>query len=377
MIQIIDPHTCCGCTACASICPHKAITMHPDAMGFLYPIVNTDKCIDCGLCNRVCAFHAQYDVSQHLPVPQAYAARHKQMNHVMSSQSGAAFVAISNWIIEQDGIIYGAGYTEHLHVAHLRATTQEERDTLKRAKYVQSDLRGVFPLIKQDLMDGRLVLFTGTPCQCAGLHAYLPEKLQEKLYLVDLICHGVPSPRLWDDYVAYLEQKYGERLCSYNFRDKTFGWASHHETFTLRSQPTQSIDSPQLFFKPVTLRYSCNACPFANTRRPSDITIGDFWGWQKVVPDMFPDNKGLSLMLINTERGQQLFKQIKDQMFVKQVPLQESLQPNLCQPTVVHPKRHKFEQDYAKHGLEYVLTHNYYDKNVLYRILNWIKYKLK
>lgn len=232
MIQIKNPADCCGCTACVSICAHNAITMQPDAMGFLYPVVDKSKCTDCGLCEKVCSFNDDYDTSLNLLQPDAYAARHKDMNEVESSRSGAAFIAISDWILRQGGAVYGAGYTDHFRVVHKRATTKEERDEFKGSKYVQSDLTGIFRQVKKDLKNGMIVLFSGTPCQTSGLNSYVSKKLRENLYLVDIVCHGVPGPYLWRDYLTYLEKKQGDKIYWVNFRDKQeFGWTAHHETF--------------------------------------------------------------------------------------------------------------------------------------------------
>lgn len=237
MIQITDKAKCCGCTACASICVHDAITMQPDALGFLYPVVDKDKCIDCGLCENVCAFNEHYDKSLNLQQPLAYAARHKDMHEVETSCSGAAFIAISDWILKQGGVVYGAGYADHFRVVHKRATNQEERNEFKGSKYVQSDLNSIFRQVKQDLREGLIVLFSGTPCQTAGLAAYIGKRLRDKLYLVDIVCHGVPSPYLWRDYLAYLENKHGARICLVNFRDKQkHGWKAHCETFKFRNR---------------------------------------------------------------------------------------------------------------------------------------------
>ena len=232
MIHITDKSECCGCSACVNVCLHEAITMQPDAMGFLYPVVDTSKCVDCGLCEEVCAFNAHYDTSLNLPEPEAYAARHKNMWEVETSRSGAAFIAISDWILEQGGVVYGAGYAGRFRVVHKRATIKEERDEFKGSKYVQSDLGDVFRQVKKDLKEGKIVMFSGTPCQTSGLNAYIGKKLRANLYLVDIVCHGVPSPYLWRDYIAYLEKKQGDTICWVNFRDKQeFGWAAHRETF--------------------------------------------------------------------------------------------------------------------------------------------------
>ena len=232
MIEIKNLADCCGCTACESICSHDAITMKPDAMGFLYPVVDKAKCVDCGLCEKVCAFHENYDTSLNLPQPDAYAARHKDMTEVESSRSGAAFIAISDYILKQGGVVYGVGYTEHFRVVHKRATTKMERDEFKGSKYVQSDMNTVFRQVKEDLKNGLIVLFSGTPCQTSGLASYIGKRMRENLYLVDIVCHGVPSPYLWKDYIAYLEKKQGSEICWVNFRDKQqFGWSAHHETY--------------------------------------------------------------------------------------------------------------------------------------------------
>lgn len=240
MINKINPADCCGCTACASICVHDAISMEPDALGFLYPKVNESRCVDCGLCEKVCQFNDNYDRSLNLQQPIAYAARHKDIDEVMKSRSGAAFVAISDYIIEQGGVVYGAGYKDHFRVAHKRATTKEERNEFRGSKYVQSDLTGVFRQVKEDLKSGLTVLFSGTPCQTAGLNAYVGKKLRENLVLVDIVCHGVPGPFIWRDYIAYLEKKQGDEIVVVNFRDKElFGWKTHKESYIFKMGGTK------------------------------------------------------------------------------------------------------------------------------------------
>lgn len=235
MINIKNPSDCCGCTSCASICAHEAITMKPDSLGFLYPVVDASKCVECGLCEKVCQFNENYDRSLNLSQPDVYGARHKDITEVETSRSGAAFIAISDWILTQGGAVYGAGYTEHFRVVHKRAITKEERNEFKGSKYVQSDLTGVFKQVKKDLKDGMIVLFSGTPCQTAGLNSYIGKNLREKLYLVDIVCHGVPSPYIWRDYLNYLEEKQGDEIIWVNFRDKQmFGWKAHRETFKFK-----------------------------------------------------------------------------------------------------------------------------------------------
>lgn len=232
MIEVKSPSDCCGCSACASVCAHNAIVMQPDALGFLYPKVNKDLCVGCGLCERVCSFNPNYDKTMNLALPNAYAVRHKNMDEIERSRSGAAFVAISDYILENGGVVYGAGYAEHFRVIHKRATSKEERDEFRGSKYVQSDLNNVFRQVKEDLKNGLIVLFSGTPCQTSGLNSFVGKKLRDNLFLVDIVCHGVPSPYIWDDYLNFLEKKQGQKICWVNFRDKQeFGWTAHKETF--------------------------------------------------------------------------------------------------------------------------------------------------
>lgn len=369
MIEITDKSQCCGCTACASICPHNAIVMQPDAMGFLYPIVNVENCVNCGLCEKVCAFHKNYDIRLNFPIPEAYAARHKNIDEVETSRSGAAFIAISDWILEHDGVVYGAGYIDHFKVVHKRATTKEERNEFKGSKYVQSDLSNIFQQVKQDLKEGKTVLFSGTPCQTSGLNSYVGKMLREKLFLVDIVCHGVPSPYIWRDYIAYLEMKYNDKICQVNFRNKEdFGWAAHRETYNFsHTGKKEETIFTKMFFRHIMCRKSCAVCPFTNIHRPSDITIADFWGWEKTDTEINKDDKGVSLILVNTVKGKILFEHIKKHLITIQAKIENCLQPNLQHPFTENPDRDLFEQDYAKYGLRYVLRK--------YAYVGW-KYKL-
>ena len=375
MIKILDPANCCGCTACASICKHNAITMQPDVLGFLYPVVDKEKCIECGLCNKVCAFNDSYDKSLNLKQPTAYGARHKDMNEVATSRSGAAFIAISDYILEIGGFVYGAGYTDHFRVVHKRATTKEQRNEFKGSKYVQSDLSGIFRQVKEDLRNGYTVLFSGTPCQTAGLNSFIGNKLRKNLILIDIVCHGVPAPYIWRDYLKYLEKKKKSTICSVNFRDKDkFGWSAHRESFKFIGD-TYTYTYTYTFYNHIMFRHSCGTCKYTNLQRPSDITIADFWGWQKTDPTINADDKGLSLVLCNTDKGQELFDIIKERMVFIKAELNNCLQPNLQKPSEIHHKRMDFERDYARKGFEYVMK-KYADLGWSYKI-KVIKQRLK
>lgn len=356
MIQIKDKADCCGCTACASICPKDAITMEPDTLGFKYPKVDLSKCIDCGLCEKVCAFNDNYDKSRNLKEPEIYAARHKDIHEIETSRSGAAFIAISDYILENVGIVYGVGYKDHFRVAHKRATTKEERNEFKGSKYVQSDLDGIFRQVKEDLKQGNTVLFSGTPCQTAGLNSYIGKKFRENLVLVDIVCHGVPSPYIWQDYLTYLENKYKSKIIKVNFRDKSrIGWSGHIESFVFANKNKVELDVfKYLFGKNIMLRSSCGSCVFTNFNRPSDITIGDYWGWEKISKDFNDDNKGCSLLFINTIKGQILLNKISNNLFLLKSDKEKSVQPNLESPSVLDKKNTDFKIDFQRRGFKYV-----------------------
>ena len=375
MIRILDPKDCCGCTACASICSHDAINMKPDSLGFLYPKVDESRCIECGLCVKVCQFNEKYNKSFNLSEPVAYAARHKDIKEVMKSRSGAAFVAITDYILEKGGIVYGAGYIDHFRVCHKRAITKNERDEFRGSKYVQSDLTGVFRQVKEDLKEEKLVLFSGTPCQTSGLRSYVGSNYQENLILVDIVCHGVPGPFVWRDYINYMESKNHVTIDVVNFRDKKkFGWKDHKETF-ISNSGDYLIGGlfTQLFYKHIMFRKSCGICHFTNLIRPSDITLADFWGWEKSVPDMNSDDKGISLVLLNTNKGISTFNSVTQKMIVKEVDIRNCLQNTLQFPSLPHPLRNEFESDYKKHGFKFVIS-KYLYHSFMRKLINKIKY---
>lgn len=353
-LQIRNKQDCCGCTACQNICAHKAIEMVPDSLGFKYPKVDESKCTNCGLCEKVCAFNSGYDVHDNFKEPIPYGARHKDLKELVSSRSGGAFVALSDWILEQGGVVYGVGFMEHFKVAHKRAVTKNECKEFKGSKYVQSDLDGIFLSVRDDLRKGLKVLFSGTPCQTAGLKSFIGHKLRENLYLVDIVCHGVPSPFFWQDYLNMLEAKKGRNITSVNFRNKEkYGWTSHEETYDFGDETYHTYT--YTFYKHIMFRESCGNCQYCNLKRPSDITLADFWGWEKTAPSFNLDDKGCSLVLCNTPKGLSWFNEVCDRMHVVSADLKDCMQTHLKKPSVIHPGRKDFEADYVNKGFEYVL----------------------
>ncbi len=358
MITLADKAQCSGCTACANVCAHSAITMEKDTMGFFYPKVNQSKCTNCGLCEKICPFHENYNIDENFNEPKAYGFRLTDENILMNSQSGAAFIALSDLILNKGGVIYGASFSDSFRVIHQRATTKAERDTFRGSKYVQSELGTIFKQVLKDLKAKLCVCFCGTPCQIAGLKAYIPKTYKSQLYLVDLVCHGVPAPNIWRDYLLYLKAKHHKSIKAANFRNKRkYGWSISKETYLLDGdEEVTETGFLTLFYSKLVLRESCFKCKFSNTRRTGDITIGDFWGCEKVNTNLANDQKGVSLILCNTPKGINLLEEVRNNSanMMFEISLDKALQPNLIAPTSRPIKRTPFEADYTMYGFIYV-----------------------
>lgn len=349
MIIVQEKNSCAGCTACYSICSKNAIKMREDTMGFNYPEVDLDLCVNCGLCERVCLFRNKITLNEPLLI---YAARNKDLNEVNSSRSGAVFPEIASYVIDNGGIVYGAVFNENLDVVHAGKSTKEGCISFKGSKYVQSKLEDTYKKILDDLKQGRMVLFSGTPCQVYGLKNIIPDKLINYLYTVDIICHGVPSPFIYRDYITYEENKHKSKIIHFNFRDKTInGWHDHKESFCLlNGQKKVENLYTKLFYSNCFFRESCYKCPFANISRASDITLGDFWGWEKVDSFINQDDKGVSLVFINTGKGQRVFNNIKDKFDLRESNKVDCLQRNLQHPTPMPALRDLYLSYYISKG---------------------------
>lgn len=355
-----DKKNCSGCTACLHACPNSSIVMAADEQGFLYPKVNESSCTKCGACVAVCPFkdsrpNDKIDISDQL----VYALKHRDQGIRYASTSGGAFSAISAHFLEMGGVVYGAAFNEALQVLHVRCTTTSERDSLRGSKYVQSVLGNTFSYIREDLESGRQVLFTGTPCQVAGLYAYLGKDYQ-KLFCCDLVCHGVPSQLLFKEYLAYVEGKGRSKVTGIEFRNKSRGWTEF--SFVIHTENGETSvrfnDDPYcyLFSLNIMLRPACYTCKFANMHRVADITMGDFWGIEKSNPG-FKDDMGVSLVLANTSKGRAVLRLIGDTILAIGSSRTDCLQPNLVMPTPRHPRADKFWADYARKGFSYVIYH--------------------
>lgn len=355
MINIQSPIQCCGCSACYAICKHNAIQMQPDKLGFLYPSVNPTLCIDCGLCNKVCMFVKPRKEINDTSTIVAYAVQHKELEEVKTSRSGAVFIALSDWILRQSGVVYGVGYKTAFIVSHKRAETKIQRDEFKGSKYAQSSMGNIFRQVKDDLTQNRIVLFSGTPCQIDGLKSFLGKwASHHNLYLIDIVCHGVGSPAIWRDYITYLERSYKQQIVSLSFRDKDlFGWDGlHKESFIFTDGKKRTFQ--YTYYSDIHLRQSCNVCPYANLARVSDITIGDFWGFERTCVNWEQAKQGISLAICSTDKGKFLFQEVTTALRYAEVKLEDIIQPNLLHPTPLHPDRDCFEQDYSLHGFRYI-----------------------
>lgn len=350
-----DKKDCCGCTACKHVCPRGAIMMEPDAEGFLYPRINAELCVECKLCGEVCAFQRGYPSEANWKEPLVFAVKHNSDQVREESASGGMFTAISDYVLQNNGIIYGAGFDKDFVVCHQRACSKEERDMLRGSKYVQSDLQNTFEQVKNDLLQSKIVLFTGTPCQVGGLVNYLKNSDQSKLYLCDLICHGTPSPKLFADYLQFIQILCKSPITKVSLRDKTNGWHDITESYTIdNGNKFFAKYYLELFNRHVALRPSCHHCIYTNLNRPSDITIGDFWGIEKYKPE-FDDNKGVSFVLVNTDKGKLLLEGARENVQLIGAKVEYSVQPQLQYPAPSSPIRQRFWDDYKQKGFEYVV----------------------
>lgn len=349
-----NKYLCSGCTACKNICPQNAIEMIEDEEGFKYPVINKDLCIECGLCFKSCP---NVEKNSKNNIIEVYGAKNKNNEERATSRSGGVFVAMSDYILENNGIIYGAKLNNDFSVSHFRATNKEERFYLKGSKYVQSDMGDTIKKVKEDLLENKKVLFSGTACQVAGVLSAIPKNLQEKLYTCDLICHGVPSPKIYEQFLEYIEKTENKKIKEFIFRDKDFGWETHYETFIFEDGTKKSTQYfRNLFLSDNLLRPSCYKCNYANKNRPADITIADFWGIDEVNPQ-FNDNKGVSLVIINTAKGKEMFEKIKDNLLIINCSIEDCIKHTytLSNPTPISEEREQFWKDYKNNDFNYII----------------------
>ena len=318
--MLCDHRLCTGCGACASVCPVQSIKMRPDENGFIYPFTDEEKCIECGKCAKICPVSNR--ATDNGSVPYAYAVQNKDEEIKQSSSSGGVFFELGKAIIEKGGVVIGAAFDSEFSVKHICCDSIELLPRLMGSKYVQSDLGNVFQDTKEYLHKSIPVLFTGTPCQIAGLKAYLNDN-PVQLYTQDVVCHGVPTPELWEKYKQYRQGQEGSMLSAVSFRSKVKGWKNFSLMMNFQNCHTYSEtvgkDSYlQLFVNDYSVRDVCNMCPFRTMHRQADITLADFWNINKVVPQIV-DDFGTSLVLIHSDKGAELMRTIEPR--VRSVPV--------------------------------------------------------
>lgn len=321
MINVSEKSKCSGCHACAEICPKKCIDMISDSEGFWYPKVDETQCINCGACEKVCSIATPRPPTGNECIA-AYAVMHKEDSVRLKSSSGGVFSALATYVLEQGGVAFGAGFDENFDVIHQYIENIDEIDVLCGSKYVQSRIGNAYRQAEAFLKTGRLVLFSGTPCQIEGLLSYL-KKPYENLITQDLICHGVPSPMVWQKYIEYRRAAVnGAKPRKIAFRAKNEGWKRYSVSFLFENDTEYraTLDKDpmmQVFLKNLCLRPSCYDCHFKTKKRRSDITLADFWGVKNVLPEM-DDDKGTSLIIIHSKKGQAIFEKISSSLnFIK------------------------------------------------------------
>lgn len=373
MINIKDPKDCCGCTACSCICPHGAIHMQLDNKGFMYPHVDNSVCVQCGLCLRTCpVIDRKKIISKTSNVECSFALRHKNKEVLYQSSSGGAFWAIAEYVISNKGVVFGAVYSDNLVVKHTLATTLDDCKKFQGSKYSQSDLTGIYHRVKEYLLKGQLVLFTGTPCQNHGLLRFL-RKQYENLITVDIICHSVPSPNVFRDYIRLIEKEYKDKVDKVSMRDKTLGWGgidSYRYYFKSGKEVLnpQNIKCWQLVFESgLITRESCFDCQYTNLNRVTDFTIGDFWDAKGLRPDI-KSKEGTSIVLVNSEKGKSILHDIEKHIQLWVVTEEEYMQPRLQNRTEKPSNYELFWTIYLNKGFNKAYKKFWGKKNIFVRI---------
>ncbi len=376
MINVTDKSQCTGCTACFNACNHKAISMQHDEYGQLYPVVSLKLCTDCGLCERVCPLLNQEgtSVDENLDTLVVKAVYNRDEEVRRRSTSGGTFSLLAQYIIGTGGIVCAARFDEHYHIYHSFFDNMDDIDPYRGSKYAQSDLQNVFRQIK-NLLKSRLVLFVGTPCQVAGLKSYLI-KDYANLYTCDFICMSISSGKMWDEYITnYQERNSVKRVF---FKDKRIGWHRSDWRMLIEDEDGEHLckgrENPYFYsyLSHYSARPSCFHCVFRHCRRVSDFTIADCWGIESVNPE-FDDNKGCTSLILQSEKGQRVFDEIKEYTHFIDYNIENVRQYNKhIEHQAAKPEGYEhFCEDYHLHGFMYAtnkVMHKYNNQNFFNRI---------
>lgn len=359
-IEEIAENLCCSCGACYNICPVGAISMQENEEGFLTPVIDEAKCTNCGLCLKACpSLNTEF---KNNPQPECYAAMADDELR-MKSSSGGIFTLLAEYILDKGGYVCGAAFDDNWDVHHIIVNNKEDLAKLRGSKYVQSNTEDCYKQIKKLLDDDKYVLFSGCPCQVAGLYSFLG-KNYEKLYTVDILCHGSPSPGVWQ---KYLNENFNKNdIIKINFRDKNkIGWSCSHCTISTKNgDAIVTDDFTKLFHSSINLRESCYNCDYSKKPRPADITLGDFWGISDHIKGL-NDGKGLSFILTNNQKGQFLFNEIADKTQKWDINLLEDYNNGHQKYGLqMHPQRKQFfrlVKKYRYNQIKDIIISNKYD----------------
>ncbi|WP_423363528.1 Coenzyme F420 hydrogenase/dehydrogenase, beta subunit C-terminal domain [Mycoplasma sp. P36-A1] len=336
MISVYDniKEDCSGCLACKNICPVKAINVTKDNLEFNYPIIDQDKCIDCLLCKKVCPLVKDMHLSNikiyNDTTNELYACKSNSNDVLKQSTSGGMFTSLSDYFINTNNVVYGVIFDDNYNVIHARATTKQQRDKMRFSKYVQTDLDKIYPAIKEDLNNDKLVLFTGTPCQCAGIKSYFSiHPKYSNLYIVDVICHSIPSPKFFKDYKKLIEDEHSGKIQHLQFRSKKYPWLRTNSNkgflYTINNKTYEDGRFFKIFtLAPYAVRDSCFNCQFTSLNRVSDITIADYWGIEDFDTSLY-DPLGVSSLFVNNTKGLKLFNLINSTIQYNKRNIQEQL----------------------------------------------------
>ena len=378
---------CTACSACINICPRKCIKFQNNEEGFNYPIIDKNKCIKCNLCEKVCpVINDEKTISK----TRAYAVKNRNEEIRLKSTSGGFFSLLANYVLEKGGYVAGAAYDDNFVVRHIIINNMSELYKLRGAKYSQSELGNTFFNIRKLLDEDKLVLFSGTPCQCIGLKRYL-KKDYSNLITTDLICHGVPSPQVWQYYIDYRSNKENEgvRPIKINMRCKDSGWSDYNystEFVYENGKRTLILNSQDLFMKAfvgnICLRTSCSNCKAKGIERITDFTLGDYWGIWNQYPD-FDDDKGINVVFVHSKKGDDLLNLLENKVQMFEVDQNEAYQENMS--FVISSKecinRERFFSDLTidnfKETVEINFSKDRLKKSFIQRIMNIIRYFIK
>ena len=340
--MIIDSERCTGCGACLQVCSCSAINWEKNREGFDVPVVDENKCIDCGLCRKVCPYETERGDAD----PEVYAAVHKDPEVVKKSSSGGAFTAVSDWILEQGGVVYGVAFDKKLEAHYLRAENEKKRNQMRGTKYLQCPGNALYGLVEKDLRDQKTVLVTGTPCQLSGLSLVLKQKKvpSERLYLIDNICHGVASPLVFDEYLKYIRSTVlkSKEIRKFSMRSKKVSWQKQYlDCRTEAGDESRILNKKaswnKLYQTTYFIRPSCYSCRFTSYDRVGDMTFGDYWNIENAGVSL-DHSKGISLILVNTEKGRELLEASKDRLLLEKSDKNKCWQIHLERP-LPRPKK--------------------------------------